>query len=413
MSDLEKLMATGNVSTVGQIIGDEGPAPPQGPFSPARLGDTPPFPEPGIYFDMPEEEYHAIPALSSSGVKLLAASPMLFWAKTGWLNPDKEEAEDKEHQALGKAYHCRILEGKAAFADRFRIGMDKADYPDALESTDEIKLAIGEAGATAVSRIGTGTFAPNAKGVEKEVTRAARKEDWIEQLLELNPDVQIWSRITSQFGADNAGKTFVTAEQLKRIEIAAAMIERDPELSKAMAGGYPEVSLFWYCARTGVPMKARADRLKTRAIVDLKTIANQNEMSIERAIAREIANRKYNIQPSVYFEGADQVRKLVRAGGASVVHGTRDAVSWALKWAQHSDPDQFLWIFQQKGVAPVTRGLFYPRGGTTKMVTDDIVTAQKRRFRNFSETYGIEPWLDIASIYDIADEDIPPWSTEI
>jgi hypothetical protein len=31
------------------------------------------FPEPGIYFGVPDEVYHAIPALSASGIKKLAA----------------------------------------------------------------------------------------------------------------------------------------------------------------------------------------------------------------------------------------------------------------------------------------------------------------------------------------------------
>jgi len=46
-------------------------------------------------------------------------------------------------------------------------------------------------------------------------------------------------------------------------------------------------------------------------------------------------------------------------------------------------------------------------------VTDQQVLKQKERFRHFSEIYGTDPWLDIRPIYDMADEDLPPWATEI
>lgn len=428
-SEAEKLRAQGlNVETVGDILNGEAGSPPTPTrFDPPRLEGTPPFPQPGIYFGMSDEDYHAIPALSCSGIKALAASPMFFWVRS-WLNPEKEEQEDKEHQTLGKAYHCRILEGSAAFDHRYCVGLDRKEYPDCLESTDEIKAAILKAGEKPVTRVETGDFAPDPKtGEPKALTRAAKKEDWIAQLLEVEPNAQIWAVIQEEFSHLNGGKTFISADAYKRLSIAAAMIEGDDELSKAFSGGHPEVALFWYCPKTGVPMKCKVDYLKIRMMVDLKTFANKFDMNPERAIAREIANHKYNLQPSVYFEGADVVRQLVREHGASVIHtcGLTEEmtledqerhyqhVQWAMKWAQHRERDEWLWVFQQKGLAPVTRGLFYPRGGTTKMLSDDIVSIQKKRFRKFAETYGTDPWLDLAPIYDIADEDIPQYSTEI
>ena len=67
----EKLRADGlDVQTVGELLGDAAPltvGKPQ-PIGPATLEGTPPLPEPGIYFGMSDEEYHALPALSNSGV---------------------------------------------------------------------------------------------------------------------------------------------------------------------------------------------------------------------------------------------------------------------------------------------------------------------------------------------------------
>jgi len=377
-------------TTVGELLGDtrEQPGEPAR-VEPPRLPDTPPFPEPGIYFNMPEADYHAVPALSNSGIKALASSPMLFWARS-WMNPGKEE-EDRDHRTLGNAYHCRILEGRETFEERFAVYLDKRDYPDALTTDDEIRAALKEAG---------------------ERPASGNKPDRIKQLLDVDPTAQIWDVMTDQHLAANAGKAMIGRDQWQRLEIAAYMIDRDPELSKAFSGGHPEVSLFWHCPTNGVPMKARVDYLKIRAMVDLKSFGNQRERSIERAIAYEIASYHYNIQPSVYFEGASEVRKLVRKHGASVVHGLDDP-AWALQWAKHAEPDKWLFVFQQKGPAPVTRGLWYPRGGTIKTITDEIINQQKRKFRTYAEAFGVEPWLDIAPIYDLADEDIPPFAAEI
>jgi hypothetical protein len=90
-----------------------------------------------------------------------------------------------------------------------------------------------------------------------------------------------------------------------------------------------------------------------------------------------------------------------------------EVVTWALKWASHRGDDEWLWVFQQKGDAPITRGVFYPLAGTTNLVTLDIVNSVKRKFRQFSEAFGTDPWLDVKPIYLIADEDIPQSATEI
>jgi hypothetical protein len=83
-----------------------------------------------------------------------------------------------------------------------------------------------------------------------------------------------------------------------------------------------------------------------------------------------------------------------------------------MEWANQEECE-WLWVFQQKGDAPITRGVWYPLRGSTRSVTDHIVTKMKQKFRQFSELFGTDPWLDTAPIYDMADEDLPPWATEI
>jgi hypothetical protein len=401
---------TFGLETVAEIIGDE-PEQRPGAFVPAALPDTPELPPPGIYFGMPEDLYHALPALSSHGIRKLAGSPMVFWASTQWLCEKRRQDEadkaldERIHQVIGKAYHCRIMEGAEEFGRRFAVDLTPEDCEGALESTDQIKAAIVEAGEKPASKV------PDKLPSGEDYMRAAKKDDWIAQLLDIDPDAKILAVMRRQHREAHDGKLFISAEAYQQIEIAARMVESDPGIRHAFRDGYPEVVLIWNCERTGVPMKARVDYLKQKAIVDLKSIANQRERSLEQAIRFEIAGYHYNVQPSVYAEGVEAVRRLVMEGRA-VVPSDPDQLAFVKKWATQSECE-WLWVFQQKGEAPVTRGVFYPLGGTTRMLTDDIVFRMKRRFREFSETFGTDPWIDVRPIYDLADEDLPPSATEI
>jgi len=87
-------------------------------------------------------------------------------------------------------------------------------------------------------------------------------------------------------------------------------------------------------------------------------------------------------------------------------------MAWAARWAEETECE-WCWIFQQKGDAPITRGVFYPLRGSTRSVTDQMVLEMKKRFRKFAETFGLDPWLDIRPIYDMADEDLPVWACDI
>lgn len=389
------------------------------PFIPATLPDVPPLPAPGIYFGMPFEQYRALPALGSHGVQDIAASPMIFWAKHEWLSDVARKQAAKPQAAstamtrlLGEAYHCRILEGAEAYAQRYCRELSPEDCAGALESTDQIKAAIRAKGEKPASKVPDQM--PDGGGA---YDRAAKKEDWIAQLLALDPDAKILSVLEQRHREANEGKQFVPADAFEQIELAARMISLDESARHAVSGGYPEVTLIWHCAETGVPMKARVDYLKLRALVDLKSFANEHR-SAEQAVIRAIAAFKYTVQPSVYFEGAQAVKALVREQGRKAVWEGDGAPSnsqaeWARKWAaQEAEPDWF-WLFQQKGVAPITRLVRYDGGLSTRICTDEIVRVAKRRFREFSERYGTDPWLDLAPAYDFTDDDMPDWGVRI
>jgi hypothetical protein len=399
---IERLVDEGKLETVAQTIGDKPQSPPDSEaFLPPTVDNYPtPLPAVGIHFGVPDSVYHSWPALSASGIRKLAASPTLFYMTTPWLHPAEEEEEEKAWATIGKAYHARILEGKAAFDERYCIKLEKSAVEGLCCTIDDIKKRLDE--------------------VHGVLPKGTRKDDFVNQLLAIEPDAPIWEKVQERYEEANGGRTQLAYEIVERIEIAAAMIERHEELSQALSGGYPEVSLFWYCPKTGVPMKARADYLKLKLIVDLKSYENKLSLSPEAATRKAIANNRYALQPSVYFEAVNEVRAIVREHGrAAIFVGEENLqstpeVDWAIKWAAREEEPEWLWCFQQKGVAPITRGIFYPKGGTTRMLYDEMVSRMKKRFRQFATTFGTDTWLDIAPIDDtFSDEDIPPWSTDI
>ncbi len=337
---------------------------------------------PGLYFGMPEDEYHAIPALSASGIRNLMVSPMDFWARS-WMNPEREHIET-EPMKLGKAFHARIGEGREAFYSRYAREFDKSEYPNALTTAEDIKQAL--------------------RDLEQKV--GGTKAELIERLREADPAAQIMDDIEEHYLGCHNGKVFLKPEFLRQIEISAAMIEKHPDLSRCFRGGYPEVVIIWYDQATGVPMKARMDYLKIQAIVDLKTFSNPLGKPIDRAIYGAMAGGKYHVQAATYLEADKQAIQFARAG---VVHGDVDQ-EWVKKYATVEER-RFIFVFQQTGIAPVARGREFPR----HMVYECGAISMRDGMRRFSENlkqFGTDPWIDVSAIEPFDDNDFPVYTTE-
>jgi hypothetical protein len=404
------------VETVGDILGD---VPGEflevdGPLEMPKITGTPDELPPGIHFHFPEEAYHNLPHFSCSYLRAMLSSPTLMWAES-WINPHKEY-KSAEHYIVGHAYHAMILEGPDAYNARFYPAPDPAQHPKALRTADEIKEALKDRDLKPVTRV-------DIIGKNGEpTTRPAVKADHVAQLVEADRSIEVWDHIVERARRHAAGRAFLSVDDDRRIRIAARMIAMDPQLAKAFKGGWPEVTLVWRDPRQGVLMKARIDYLKTKAIIDLKSFVNQKKLSVRKAITRTIAERAYSLQPAVYTQGVDEVRKLVRAHGASAIHvhgedwtaaDISERVEWALRWAQFDGPDRWLWVWQQKGDAPVTRGFYHPLAGSLHSIAQTMFVDGLRRFRQAAETFGTDPWLDLAEIDELDESELPAWGLDI
>lgn len=343
----------------------------------------PDFHAPGIYFGMSEAEYHAAFALSKSGIKHLQASTLDFWVRSP-LNPDFERMTT-DAMDNGTAYHKRIVEGPAAFRQAYAPELSVEDYPDALVTASDVRNALRKRG----------------------LKLGGNKSTLIERLLEHDADIGIWEKIEEGYFQEHPGMTFLPRWQYDQIEIAAAMIEKHPELHKCFSGGQAEVSIFWTDEETGCPMKARLDYLKTRAVIDYKTFSNPHGKPISRAIAAAMANGKYHVDAAVYMHATDEIPSLVESGN---VHGKHDE-AW-LRRVVGSNDRQFIFVFQQVGPAPVARGKVMP-----KLLTYDIgvvvMREAQRKFVACLEKYGDGRWVDDTPIETFDDAEFPSYIAEV
>lgn len=98
---------------------------------------------PGLYFGVPNDDYHVSPGISKSGLDLIAKSPAHYYAK--YLDPNRPPAKDQTAAQLdGELAHCAILEPNE-FGKRFIVG------PDVSRATKAWKeFAEANAGLTSI-----------------------------------------------------------------------------------------------------------------------------------------------------------------------------------------------------------------------------------------------------------------------
>ncbi len=168
----------------------------------------------GVYADMPEDEYRAAPGLSASGIKDMLVSPLTYWDRN--INPDHE---DKESPALleGRAYHKRILEGQSAFEESYYVDLCLDDYPDALNTMDQMKDYLRA----------------------HDLKLTGRKDDLIDRILDHDPQAKIWDAMQTGWRDQNDGKQSISQDLMDRLTIAGKINEAHPQIG--FEDGYPEV----------------------------------------------------------------------------------------------------------------------------------------------------------------------------
>jgi hypothetical protein len=339
-----------------------------------------------IVFGMPEEEYRAVDAIGSGGICDLLVSVTNYWRNSS-MNPERDDTSSAS-QKMGKALHCRLLEGTAAFNDRFAILPEKPE--GCLETVEQLKAWL------------------NIR--EVKVSSKDKKADLVEKVLAYDPEAPVWDAMLSRFGAANAGRTFLSAEEADLNERMARFVEMMPVVRDAVAAGESEVSIFWTDEETGAPMKARLDKLNN-AIVDLKSFANTMDRPIADAVHASVSRYRYDLQARHYLAGLEAIKRAWRDGKLTV-EGPHDPEWLASVLAR--PPHRFCFVFVESAWPPNVETFWFASkvdgDSTTPLYWTQAsgeVQLAATRYVTAKETFGTDPWLRMPELRYLKETDLP------
>jgi hypothetical protein len=337
-----------------------------GKYAGATMTTTPI--EPGIH-QISNAEHHELQALSSSGMKDLAVSPLRYWYH--WINPaPKEEEEESAALKLGSALHCAVLEPDKVFESRYACALDPSDWPVCLDTISDIRGWITDQG---------------------EKPKGTRKDEVIAQALDLmkrlGKEVPILADQERRFFVRNEGKTILHKDEWDRLAGMARALSEEPSLKPILAHGRAEQTLVAKDPDTGVLLKARLDWMNPFTTLDLKTFTVKRNGSIDRAIHDAIYYEGYYRQAYFY----DLVRRLVT--------GEKPGdVGFVFAFVEGDQPHEVR-----------LKRLSAKRGGSLNLFWETARIEVHSMIHLYTEClrkYGSEPWKEAREIETLADEDV-------
>jgi exodeoxyribonuclease VIII len=211
---------------------------------------------PRVVPDLQADLYHAVDAMSSSGLKALLRSPRHYWAGSV-RNPQRKPRQASTAMAAGTLFHTAFFE-PAALLERYVV------LPD------------------------------DAPRQPTEIQRNAAKP---------SPATVAAVRWWDEFTRINGNKTTILREHMDTALAQVASLEALPDISDLMRDGQAEVSAFWRDDDTSAACKLRADWVARRddgvIIVDGKTAIDASP----DGFARAVVNWRYDLQDAWYSLG--------------------------------------------------------------------------------------------------------------
>lgn len=238
---------------------------------------TQPTLKPGVYADVPFDEYAAWPAINASLLKLVADCP----AEAEWHM--RYGRETTAAMTLGKACHHALLE-PGTFADHFVVA---EQCQGLVKSGDRAGKPCGNAGAVCRNNVWyCGVHDPD-KGKPKE-----------------------------------DGRDPISAAEWNACEYVRSAVLRDKLIGKLFraADALREASLYWLDPETGEPCKARVDLLVASygAIFDLKTTGLSSRPQAVKHAARRFG---FGIQAAHNLAGCAVLKDALGEDVTEFVYG--------------------------------------------------------------------------------------------
>lgn len=194
-----------------------------------------------IHANMTNDEYHASPAVSRSGIMEFKKSPYHYFK--AYLSEDKVKKEQTPAMIFGSAFHTYMLEP------------NKFDNEYCVEPERVLLKDVGR----------------------------EKYEDY-KKLIEL---------------IEKQNKIVITQKDKELILSMEKSVLEHPEASNLITGGMNEASIFWTDEHTGIECKSKPDIWFDDIVVDLKTISSADPHTFQRSIV----DGGYHIQAAMIRNG--------------------------------------------------------------------------------------------------------------
>lgn len=352
--------------------------------------------KPGIYFGLPEAEYHADESLSCSGIKKLIQDPEEYWDSAAW-NPEAAPREENDHLARGTLWHCRVLEPENFDSKYILAPHLSGDFA----AGKAILKTISDMEAWLIDNLIPHKKSMNKAGFEKTVWEA-----W--KLGLGQPEPYLFDRENAGFDDLHADKTVIWSKDLYNEMLAAeGVILEHPYFSQVFKGGMSEVSIFWVDEDTDIPMKARIDKLKPRVILDYKTLYVGRGKPVRKAALDAIKYEHHDVQTAVYTIAVANAVNMINAGTAAI---WGDVPGAFIDEFREAPEKPFGFVFQKEERPYTVRGLkIVRRGGDLfNVFGSGLVYMQQgiELYRRYMQLYGLKRWFDPEGMTEVADNEI-------
>lgn len=322
-----------------------------------------------IEYGMPAEEYHAIPALSYSGMCDLAVSPLRYWHL--WVNPSRPKDEPTKFMEFGSALHCAILE-PAAFDSRYVCALDPSEFESCLETIGEMRAWL------------------ESRGKKPSGTR---KDEMIRQVQAVDPAWPILDVLKAEYAAQHEGKTEFKKDDWFRLGGAAQALRQEPQFAELLQSGHSEVTFLATHPGTGIKLKCRTDWASETHTVDVKSFTVTRGKSVDQAVNDAIYYERYHWQARFYA----LVRSL--ADGNKSRSGAQHAPEHVLAFVESEKPHEV----RLRSLRPVEAGSVNMLWERARFETDTLI----RLYAECWERYGEKPWRTSRDVEPLINEEFP------
>ena len=312
----------------------------------------------GIYLDMPNDVYHSLNALSSSGLKSFIESPALYYRDYIQGTIRKRTTAFRRTMDAGTYGHELVLEPQG-FYDRYFRDPVQADWPDALSTTEQIETALVEAGLPAkegkaeklvrLQRLSPTLDVSALKtiaDIDEQLTQlgASKTESKLDKairLFQVAPHIDVFDYRVEKIRAAQGAKVETTDPETGEVTVTYGgkkpidgvvwddahrvqkSVLKHMEAKTYISNGLPEVAIIARCKVTNMWLKVKFDWLRfDDKAVDLKTSGQSVKPEDFR---RQIMKLHYNIQQVFYTYVASLADIVINEFiFVAVEYGTKD-----------------------------------------------------------------------------------------